>query len=369
MRKMNKKLITKLLFMTGALGIIVIPTVATLTSCSSSSTEDKDNNDKTSITKITVAYDATKVNSDGTTGAYVLPSDVTMDDINQPRLQLVVNANETSVLDIGTELLNCDKVKEIIIDNTPVTGINGFLPKHLEKLTITNNSNLTMLLSAYGTPNEFKNNLHDGYPSVLIIDYNISISYKIADNDNLSTISLGSCDDTESRIHSTSTTVDILNNKKLSFLTIEYARLDNLNLTNEKSLEKLALGASIIGNLDVSGITELKELRLVYFSVVNNLDASNSGLTTMLITNPEWTPQVTTDTIRIVNLNLSNTHLTKLNVENLDPRLKTLNINNCNDLTSVPGLDKKWDGNGLNINDNNGKIDHSKIKDKSVHWL
>ncbi len=310
--KINKKLISKLLMITGAMGIVIVPTALSLTSCSSSSDTEA---------KITLKYDSTfeylDVNNQSKVGAYVINPD-DKDAIQHSKYLEInlsgVNAGNNTYLSLPLWLYDSTNVFEMQLEVFGITNIifddgssqtQTSYPKNmrsfhihcpsLEQFTIGLNThqynNLKELYFDYD---------NDHKPQLEKLDVTLPVLYRL-----------------DITWYHKLTTLNI-NAPELNILDADGSNLENFDLSHMPKIESLQIGA--VGNLDFSNNPEL-----------GSLDLTLNGVSTLNF-----------DTcLKLETLDISSDYLINMN-KITNPKLKSLDIYNDNttqlDLSSCPLL-------------------------------
>ena len=133
--------------------------------------------------------------------------------------------------------------------------------------------------------------------------------------------------------HNALPSIDVSKNEKLEDFDCQDNHLDTLNVSQNKELVKLSCGTNNLTELDVRENKKLKELSC-YESKLSNLDLRNQTELEVLKCwkNPLSALNVSANT-KLKKLFVSNTNLTELNVS-ANTKLKNLDVSNTN-LTSL----------------------------------
>lgn len=156
--------------------------------------------------------------------------------------------------------------------------------------------------------------------------------------------------------------IDVSKNEKLKDFDCQNNHLDTLNVSQNKELERLSCGHNNLTELDVSENKKLKELSC-YESKLRNLNLGNQTELEWLScgTNPLSVLDVSANT-KLKELYVSNTNLTELNIS-ANTKLKNLDVSNTN-LTSLDATNntalEKFKGKNCSYNiavEGDGKFD------------
>lgn len=143
------------------------------------------------------------------------------------------------------------------------------------------------------------------------------------------------------------TTIDLSNNKKLSYINCIYNKLEELDVSELPLLETFACDGNKLQSIDVSENKKLKDFSCKENSLGTLNVSQNTELERLVCGHNNLTELNVSANTKLKNLDVSNTNLTSLDAKN-NTALETFNGKNCSyniavegdgkfDLTTLPG--------------------------------